>query len=207
MPLLKPTRTELLRLRKQLKLASRGLQILQNKEDSLKRELFILENQVREKNDSIAKQLGEIQSLLREAGKKSVFLGVSQQLETIKPNNEAELTFTKKWGTQIPQLKSGIAKRNPEERGYSLWGTALSFDLATEKAEETAIESIALANLALSQKSLGEELLKTRKRVNALKNFLIPRIQKQIQYIDYRLSELEREEFYRIKKVKELVRA
>ena len=207
MPLLKPTRTELLRLRKQLKLASRGLQILQNKEDSLKRELFILENQVREKNDSIAKQLGEIQSLLREAGKKSVFLGVSQQLETIKPNNEAELTFTKKWGTQIPQLKSGIAKRNPEERGYSQWGTALSFDLATEKAEETAIESIALANLALSQKSLGEELLKTRKRVNALKNFLIPRIQKQIQYIDYRLSELEREEFYRIKKVKELVRA
>ncbi len=207
MPLLKPTRTELLRLRKQLKLASRGLQILQNKEDSLKRELFILENQIREKNDSIAKQLGEIQSLLREAGKKSVFLGVSQQLETIKPNNEAELTFTKKWGTRIPQLKSGIAKRNPEERGYSQWGTALSFDLATEKAEETAIESIALANLALSQKSLGEELLKTRKRVNALKNFLIPRIQKQIQYIDYRLSELEREEFYRIKKVKELVRA
>lgn len=60
---------------------------------------------------------------------------------------------------------------------------------------------IKLASLQTSFVTLDEALKVTNRRVNALDNVTIPRIEAIIKYILRELDELEREDFVRIKKV------
>ena len=48
---------------------------------------------------------------------------------------------------------------------------------------------------------LDEVIKVTNRRVNALEHVLIPRTENTIKYINSELDELDREEFYRLKKV------
>lgn len=48
---------------------------------------------------------------------------------------------------------------------------------------------------------LDEVIKITNRRVNALEHILIPRAENTIKYINSELDELDREEFYRLKKV------
>merc|ERR1712070_743024 len=60
---------------------------------------------------------------------------------------------------------------------------------------------IKLASLQTSFVKLDEAIKITNRRVNALEHVVIPRIENTIAYIISELDELEREEFFRLKKV------
>ena len=62
---------------------------------------------------------------------------------------------------------------------------------------------VKLASLQTSFVTLDEALKVTNRRVNALENVTIPRIEKTLSYITSELDELEREDFTRLKKVKD----
>mmetsp|Transcript_14134 Transcript_14134/g.21355 ORF Transcript_14134/g.21355 Transcript_14134/m.21355 type:complete len:242 (+) Transcript_14134:50-775(+) len=62
---------------------------------------------------------------------------------------------------------------------------------------------IKLASLQTSFITMDEALKVTNRRVNALENVTIPRIEKTLAYITSELDELEREDFTRLKKVKD----
>lgn len=62
---------------------------------------------------------------------------------------------------------------------------------------------IKLASLQTSFITMDEALKVTNRRVNALENVTIPRIEKTLSYITSELDELEREDFTRLKKVKD----
>lgn len=66
------------------------------------------------------------------------------------------------------------------------------------KAVETLVE---LASLQTAFVILDEVIKVTNRRVNALEHILIPRTENTIKYINSELDELDREEFYRLKKV------
>lgn len=51
--------------------------------------------------------------------------------------------------------------------------------------------------------TLDEAIKATNRRVNALENVVKPRLENTIQYIKGELDELEREEFFRLKKVQQ----
>ena len=63
---------------------------------------------------------------------------------------------------------------------------------------------VKLASLQTSFLTLDEAQKVTNRRVNALENVTIPRIQTTLDYISRELDELEREDFTRIKKVQGL---
>jgi V-type H+-transporting ATPase subunit D len=60
---------------------------------------------------------------------------------------------------------------------------------------------VALANLQTAFVTLDAALKTTNRRVNALENVVVPKIEGTIAYIKSELDELEREEFFRLKKV------
>jgi V-type H+-transporting ATPase subunit D len=60
-----------------------------------------------------------------------------------------------------------------------------------------------LASLQTSLKTLDEALKITNRRVNALEYVVIPRIINTVHYVIGELDELEREDTFRIKKVKD----
>lgn len=66
------------------------------------------------------------------------------------------------------------------------------------KAIEVLVE---LASLQTSFLTLDEAIKKTNRRVNALENVVKPRIENTISYIKGELDELEREDFFRLKKI------
>lgn len=69
-----------------------------------------------------------------------------------------------------------------------------------EKAIEVLID---LASLQTSFLTLDEVIKITNRRVNAIEHVIIPKIENTVSYIISELDELEREDFYRLKKVQE----
>lgn len=60
-----------------------------------------------------------------------------------------------------------------------------------------------LASLQTSFITLDEVIKVTNRRVNALEHVVIPKIERTLAYITSELDEMEREEFYRLKKIQE----
>ncbi|KAG6487098.1 V-type proton ATPase subunit D-like [Zingiber officinale] len=70
--------------------------------------------------------------------------------------------------------------------------------VAFVKAIEVLVE---LASLQTSFLTLDEAIKTTNRRVNALENVVKPRLENTISYIKAELDELEREDFFRLKKI------
>ncbi|KAH8234260.1 V-type proton ATPase subunit D 1 [Drosophila kikkawai] len=62
---------------------------------------------------------------------------------------------------------------------------------------------VELASLQTSFVTLDEVIKITNRRVNAIEHVIIPRIDRTLAYIISELDELEREEFYRLKKIQD----
>merc|ERR1712141_709803 len=69
-----------------------------------------------------------------------------------------------------------------------------------QKAVELLVE---LASLQTSFITLDEVIKITNRRVNAIEHVIIPKIERTLAYIISELDELEREEFFRLKKVQD----
>ena len=66
-----------------------------------------------------------------------------------------------------------------------------------------------MVELASKEKALeliGDEISRTRRRVNALEYILIPNLEETIRYVSMKLSEMERGNLTRLMRVKEIVR-
>jgi len=62
---------------------------------------------------------------------------------------------------------------------------------------------VELASLQTSFVTLDQVIKVTNRRVNAIEHVIIPRIERTLAYIISELDELEREEFYRLKKIQD----
>lgn len=70
--------------------------------------------------------------------------------------------------------------------------------------QETLRDLIHLASLQTSFVTLDNAIKVTNRRVNALEKVVQPKIENTISYIVSELDELEREEFYRLKMVRNM---
>jgi V-type H+-transporting ATPase subunit D len=68
---------------------------------------------------------------------------------------------------------------------------------------DTLLNIIKAAELQISFIRMEEEIKLTRRRVNAIRQVLIPRYNNTIRYIEEELDQRDREDFYRLKKVQQ----
>jgi len=105
-------------------------------------------------------------------------------------------------GVKIPKFQQqveGNAASNMELTGLGKGGAQVQ---ECRKSFLTSLELlIQLASLQTSFLTLDAAIKTTNRRVNALENVVIPRLDNTITYIKGELDELEREEFFRLKKV------
>ena len=69
--------------------------------------------------------------------------------------------------------------------------------------KDTLTLPIEIASLQSAFMTLDEAIKTTNRRVNALENVVVPKLENTIQYIKGELDELEREEFFRLKKIQD----
>eukprot|EP00923_Selenidium_pygospionis_P041339 GHVN01071623.1.p1 GENE.GHVN01071623.1~~GHVN01071623.1.p1 ORF type:complete len:135 (+),score=27.87 GHVN01071623.1:834-1238(+) len=78
---------------------------------------------------------------------------------------------------------------------------------AREKYLKALTALVRLASLQTAFFTLDEQIKMTNRRVNALENVVVPRLANGINYISKELDEMEREEFFRLKKIQEKKKA
>jgi V/A-type H+-transporting ATPase subunit D len=85
---------------------------------------------------------------------------------------------------------------------YGLWTTNSQFDHAFILFHEVKMLTARLAEIENSIYKIAIAIKKTQSRANALNNVIIPRFSENVKYITDALEEKEREEFSRMKVLK-----
>jgi V/A-type H+-transporting ATPase subunit D len=194
---------ELLRLRKRLSLARRGHKLLKDKQDELMKRFMGLVGQIKELRMSVEEELE--QSFKRFLVARSVGGGevveTAVSLPTRKTNVEVGQQRVMNLVVPVFELKS-----EGKVASYGLASTPAELDTALMAMEKALGRMVELASKEKALELIGDEIARTRRRVNALEYILIPNLEETIRYVSMKLSEMERGNLTRLMRVKEIVR-
>jgi V/A-type H+-transporting ATPase subunit D len=200
-----PTRMELIKKRAQIKLAEQGRDLLREKMDALIQEFFHI-------MVSVSKSREELEAAAVDAQRSLCVAEAVDDLTALKSASFATKRFLTLeiggkniMGVPVPLVERKTVTKSVLERGYSMIGTSGRIDEAAERYEAELDLIIGLAETETSLRRLGDEIQMNRRRVNALEQVLIPELKRQAKYIKISIGEREREDLYRLKKVKKIL--
>lgn len=101
----------------------------------------------------------------------------------------------------IDPRSSGGDHPTHRQESLGLAGGGKQVTEARDNFKEILMRLVKIASLQTSFQTLDEALKVTNRRVNALEHVVVPRIENTVKYIAKELDEMEREEFFRLKKV------
>ncbi len=201
----KPTRMELIRKREQIRLAEQGRDLLREKMDALVREFFRVMNEVSTSRE-------ELERSARDADRSLLIAQAVDDPVTLRSASFAtkrrvvlDIEARSIMGVSIPVIEKKSLSLTALERGYSIIGTSGRIDEVAEKFEAELDLIVGLAETETTLRRIGQEILMTRRRVNALEQVMIPELYRQTKYIKITIEEREREDLFRLKKVKRLL--
>jgi V/A-type H+-transporting ATPase subunit D len=200
----KPTRSEELRLKERIELAENGHDILEKKRDGLIHEFMQVIDDARDVNEELA-------DLYSEARDKLLLAKVYDGEDTLKANalNVTEEPLIKAeqqniMGVVVPEIESIEVQKNILNREYGITSSTSRIDSTADKHEELLEKVVEAAETQTKILKLLEEIEKTKRRVNALEHKTIPDMKDAKDYVSQTLREEEREETFRMKKIKEM---
>ena len=198
---IKPTRSELLKVKKQIKLAKSGYSLLKKKRDGLILEFF----EILKKAKSLRQELvGEYRIALEKMNIARALEGdlkIKSVAMAIKDIPDVKLAAKNIMGVKVPKIESSEVKKAFLGRGYGAYSSSAIDEAAT--AYEKVVEKIILAaEVETSMRKLLNEIEKTKRRVNGLEFVVIPTLDRQKGFIQLRLEEMERENTFRMKRIK-----
>ena len=193
-----PTKGNLIVTKKSLSLAKVGYELLDKKRNILIREMMTLIDRANEIQGKIDKTFSSAYTALQMA---NITLGYCEEIsKTIPIENSVKLNYRSVMGVEIPVLSIDSPPIN--EIYYGLGSTNSQLDEAIVKFMEVKELSLYLAEIENSIYRLAYSIKKTQKRANALKNIMIPKFEKSVKFITDALEEKDREEFSRLKVIK-----
>ncbi|MFT4250379.1 MAG: V-type ATP synthase subunit D [Candidatus Woesearchaeota archaeon] len=193
-------RMELLAVKKKKKLATTGHQLLTKKRDALIQHFFSYVKEYKRLASDVTQQLQEAYTQLHVAQAVS---GVNRVKSLAYSTQESFLTtYTEKnlMGVRINalELQTQAVKHNASLIGIS------EYVMQAQKQFQTVVPLLVkLAEIEQTIYALAEEIRKTKRRVNALEHIYIPELESTQKTIAQELAEREREEFTRLKHIKE----
>lgn len=124
--------------------------------------------------------------------------------DTVKrSSSQVQLFLNHKGGVYLPKFKPKIEQIDDATRQLGITGGGASIQKTKDRFTKLMNVMIKIAGYQASYHTLDDIIRITSRRVNALENVVIPRFQDNIAYIIRELDEMEREEFFMLKKVQE----
>ncbi|MDD2913207.1 MAG: V-type ATP synthase subunit D [Candidatus Pacebacteria bacterium] len=185
-----PTRQELLKLKKRLKIAKSGHKLLKEKLEGLMREFL------KKINDLIVlrkKVENELPLALLDFFYSSNVLGVKETKESLSSIPKAEIEKTKSniMGVEVNDYR--IINKDAVFSGpVDFKKSNYRFILSKKKMASLGEYLMEYASLSLKIRELASEIEKNRRRVNSLEHVYIPEVERAKKYITQKLEEGER---------------
>ena len=198
-PSLFPTKGNLLLMKRSLGLAKLGYELMDKKRNVMIMEMMRLIDRAAEIQSEIDQTFSEAYAALQETNTLFGIEDVSSAALCHPEDTSVEIKFRSVMGVEIPSLAEEPS--TPELRfGFELGGSSL---------DEAYIKFLKVKDLIRKQAEiensvyrLATSIKKTQKRANALSDIIIPMYQGNIKFIAENLEEKEREEFVRLKVIK-----
>ena len=200
---IRPTRTELIAIKRKIALYDRGYKLLKMKRDGLVLEFFNILSKARDIRSKIIADYKK--------GEEKLIIATGVDGETsvrsvaFARREDPKVTMGSKnvMGILVPTtLESATVKRRIDQRGYGVIGMSVRIDEAADAYEQLVEDIIVAAELETTLRKLIEEIEKNKRIVNALEFRLLPELKKNEAFIRTHLEEMERENVFRLKRIK-----
>ena len=199
-----PTKGNLMLAKNSLALARQGYDLMDKKRNVLLKELMALIDEAKEIQEQIDSTFTKAYACLQRANIEHGISKVQQLAFTVPIDESIRIQTRSIMCTEIPHVKYDEKENNLT---YSFSTTSESIDIAREAFREVKDLTIKLSMVENSAYRLASNIKKTQKRANALKNITIPMYTNLVHNINNALEEKEREEFTRLKVIKNMKRA
>lgn len=198
--LVAPTKSNLIKAKSSLVLSRNGYELLDKKRNVLIKEMMVWVNKARTMHNEIYETLEEAYSYLQKANVTMGVKNVEDMSYSVPTEESYDILLKSVMGIDIPTIKY----KHDEEfsPAYGLFNSNASLDEARQKFQIVKEKIYELAEVENSIFKLAKEIEKTKKRTNALKYVQIPKYKEQVKYITEVLEEKEREDFFRLKRLK-----
>ena len=199
---IKPTRSELIKLKGRIKQTKNGYKLLKMKRDGLFHEFRTLLSEMilakRELTESyrLAKTRIDLANAI-EGG-----LAVRAAAIANSAHPEVEVERRNIMGVVVPSVSGSNLKSTFAERGIGFIGSSPYIDEASDSFSELIEKIVTASEMEATLKRLLAEIEATKRRVNALEFKLITELEEAKVFIQLRLEEMEREETFRLKRFK-----
>ena len=195
-----PTKGNLILAKNSLALANQGYELMDKKRNILIRELMELIDQAKDIQEQIDSTFTHAYKCLQHANIEHGISLVSQLAYTVTIEDSIKIKSRSIMGTEIPLVDYTPDENQPT---YSFSTTDESIDRAREAFRKVKELTIKLSMIENAAYRLATNIKKTQKRANALKNITIPTYTTLVSSISNALEEKEREEFTRLKVIKQ----
>lgn len=199
---IKPTRSELIELKKKIKLSQSGHKLLKMKRDGLILELFAILEKAKDIRAEVERQFAIASQKLAIAKAVEGEVVVKSTAFAMKNIPQLELMSKNVMGVVVPKIEALSVHKKLNEHGYGIIGTSSRIDEGVDAFEILVEKIIQAAEIETTMKRLLEDIEKTKRRVNALEFKVIPELIEARDFIMLRLEEMERENTFRLKRIK-----
>jgi hypothetical protein len=194
-----PTKSNLLRTKDNLNLSRTGYNLIDKKRTVLIKEMMQQIEKAKEIQSDVKELFEKAYSVLQEA---NITMGVRQVQDIALSIDKAEhfdISYKSIMGLDVPTVKYEKPVLRPH---YSMYMTGEAIDEAIMIFQKIKSLTYRLAETENTVYKLSIEIKKNQKRANALEKMQIPNLEETVKYISESLEEKEREDFYRLKKIK-----
>ncbi len=198
---IKPTRSELLRIKRQIRIAKSGYSLLKKKRDGLILEFFEILKKAKTLREDLVNEYRTALEKINIARALEGDLKVKSIAMAINDIPDVKLTTKNIMGVKVPKIGASEIKKAFMERGYGIYNSS-AIDEAASAYEKVVEKIILAAEVETSMRKLLNEIEKTKRRVNALEFVVMPTLDKTRVFIQLRLEEMERENIFRMKRIK-----
>jgi V/A-type H+-transporting ATPase subunit D len=197
---LAPTKTNLNKMKDELKFAQQGHDLLDQKRNILVMELMGLIDQATEFEQRADAMMAQAYKALQMSVMENGRLKTSSLALSVNIESEIMVKNRRVMGVPIPVINTTFKDHPPY---YSAYGVGIYMDDAV-KAFKNALELMGhLSELKIGIMRLASEVKRTIRKVNALEQVVMPNAHEVIMRIEGRLEENERDMFVLMKSVKQ----
>ena len=195
-----PTKGNLILAKNSLKLAHMGYDLMDKKRNILIRELMGMIDEAKDIQTQIDVTFREAYKALQVANMEIGINNVQTFSYTVPVEDSIRIKTRSIMGVEIPLVESDPSGEVPT---YAFYNTKESLDVARLAFYKVKELTLKLSMIENSAYRLAAAIKKTQKRANALKNITIPHYMQLSKDISDALEEKEREEFTRLKVIKQ----